>query len=94
LALAPVAAAPDRQREGIGSALIEAGHAIARSQGWDAIFVLGDPAYYGRFGYDAELAAGFTSPYAGEYYMVLALTGALPATEGQVSYASAFDGLG
>ena len=67
LALAPLAVAPDEQRGGIGSELIRAGHELARKQGWEAVFVLGDPAYYGRFGYDAELAAGFSSPYAGEY---------------------------
>ena len=65
LALAPVAVVPDRHGQGIGSALIEAGHAIAREQGWDAIFVLGEPAYYRRFGYDPAQAARFGSSYAG-----------------------------
>lgn len=90
LALGPLAVAPDRHRQGIGSALVKAGHAIARGQGWDAIFLLGDPAYYHRFGYDLALAAGFSSPYAGPHFMALALDGALPATTGAVHYARAF----
>ncbi|MBA3511894.1 N-acetyltransferase [Sphingomonas sp.] len=94
LALAPVAVAPQRHGEGIGSALIKAGHELARGQAWDAIFVLGEPAYYRRFDYDPALAAGFDSPYAGPYFMALALRGALPATEGQVTHARAFAGLG
>ena len=31
------------------------------------ICVLGDPAYYGRFGYDVELAQGFDTPYPPEF---------------------------
>lgn len=93
LALAPVAVAPDRHGEGIGSALIEGGHDIAREQGWDASFVVGEPAYYRRFGYDPALAAGFASPYAGEYFMALALQGALLANEGDVRHATAFASL-
>ena len=93
LALAPVAVAPDRQGEGIGSALIHAGHEAARRQGWDAIFVVGEPEYYRRFGYGAALAAGFASPYAGSYFMVLALRGPLPAGKGEVRHAAAFSAL-
>ena len=94
LALAPVAVTPDRQGQGIGAALIEAGHQAARRQGWDAIFVVGDPAYYARFGYDLELAAGFDSPYAGPHFMVLPLAASLPAQRGSLTYASAFAALG
>ena len=94
LGLAPVAVAPDRQRGGIGSALIHAGHEVARGQGWEAIFVVGDPEYYRRFGYDAALAAGFSSPYAGPYFMALALDGVLPVTSGEVRHAPAFAALG
>ena len=94
LALAPVAVTPDRHGEGIGSALIEAGHNLAREQGWQAIFVLGEPAYYRRFGFDPDLAAGFASPYSGAFFMALALTGALPTSMGKVTHAPAFAALG
>lgn len=90
LSLGPVAVLPTRQGEGIGSALIAAGHEVARDQGCDAVFVLGEPAYYRRFGYDPALASGFSSPYAGEYFMALALDGPLPATSGAIRHAPAF----
>ena len=52
--LGPVASAPSRQRQGIGSALVEAGLHILRSQGARGCVVLGEPAYYGRFGFTAD----------------------------------------
>jgi predicted GNAT family acetyltransferase len=70
LALAPVSVAPERQKAGIGSALVRSAVERARQAGWEAVFVLGDPAYYGRFGFDAHRAAGFSTPYAGEHFMV------------------------
>lgn len=94
LALAPVAVSPERQGSGIGSALIRSGLDRARAAGWQGVFVLGEPAFYRRFGFDPELAAGFQSPYAGPYFMALALRGALPATSGPVDYAPAFSALG
>lgn len=94
LSLAPLAVTPERQGDGIGSALIAAGHELACAQGWDAIFVVGEPDYYGRFGYDATLAAGFASSYASPYFMVLALAGDLPTRQGGVRHARAFADLG
>ncbi len=89
LGLAPVSVEPGRQSVGLGSALIKAAIRVAREAGYAAIFVLGDQAYYGRFGFDVEAAAGFASPYAGHHFAVLALE-PLPATEGAVDYAPAF----
>ena len=93
LALAPVSVAPARQRRGIGSALIKSAVERARKEGWAAIFVLGEPGYYARFGFDVAAAAGFTSPYAGEHFMVLALGTALPASTGELKHAKAFGGM-
>lgn len=90
LGLAPVSVAPKHQKQGVGAALIDAAVVQARQGGWSAIFVLGDPAYYGRFGFRADLAAGFSSPYAGPHFMVLPLTDELPVASGKVSYAAAF----
>ncbi|MDR6953158.1 putative acetyltransferase [Ancylobacter sp. 3268] len=94
LALAPLVVGPDYRAHGIGGALVR--HAIERAgaMGWRAIFVLGDPAYYQRFGFSAEAAAGFASPYAGPHLMVLPLGGDLPATHGTLRHAPAFAGLG
>jgi putative acetyltransferase len=44
-ALAPMAVRPDRQRQGIGSRLIETGLAMLRDRGYDAVIVLGHPEY-------------------------------------------------
>jgi putative acetyltransferase len=93
LALAPVSVLPLRQRGGIGSALIEGAVERARSHGWTAIFVLGDPNYYERFGFEVEAAEGFTSPYAGRHFMVLKLSTLLPATTGELRHAQAFAAL-
>lgn len=90
LALAPVSVVPKRQRSGIGSALIKKAVDRARSEGWAAIFVLGDPNYYERFGFDREAAAGFTCLYAGRHFMVLKLSLSLTVATGALRYAPAF----
>ncbi len=51
LALAPVAVHPDCQGTGIGAALVRAAIAAARDRGNSAIFLLGAPGYYERFGF-------------------------------------------
>ncbi|MGB8843415.1 MAG: hypothetical protein WCC64_20355 [Aliidongia sp.] len=58
------------------------------------VFVLGDPVYYRRFGFDPMLASGFASPYAGPYLMALGLTQPLPSLSGKIDYAPAFAALG
>lgn len=94
LALAPVSVLPARQRSGIGSALITRAVARAGEEGWAAIFVLGDPNYYERFGFDPEAAAGFSSPYSGRCFLAMKLTPSLPAATGEVRHAPAFAALG
>lgn len=94
LALAPLAVAPGAQGQGVGSALIREGLQRAARAGWRAVFVLGDPAYYQRFGFDSGLAAGFASPYAGEHFMAIALDGPLPAGRGELRHPPAFATLG
>jgi putative acetyltransferase len=95
LGLAPVSVLPGRQLAGIGGSLIREGLARATSAGWDAVFLLGKPEYYERFGFVAETAAGFASPYAGPCFMALALRpDGMPVHSGRVAYAPAFSGLG
>ena len=58
-------------------------------------FVLGDPAYYGRFGFEAATARGFDSPYAGEYFLGIRLNdGPCVHTPGAAVHARAFAALG
>ena len=93
LALAPVSVIPAKQRGGIGSLLIKEAVNRAHTKGWAAIFVLGDPNYYERFGFNRDEAAGFTSPYAGHHFMVLKLSPSLPSTTGELRHAPAFAAL-
>lgn len=92
VALAPVAVEAAYRQQGVTEALIAAGHQHLGDAGYLLSFVLGDPAYYGRFGYAADLARGFDSPYAGDYLMALALQdGKLPCgVRGVASHAAAF----
>jgi putative acetyltransferase len=66
LLLAPLAVVPDAQRDGIGTALVEAAIALARESGEVAIFVFGDPAYYGRFGFVQAGPSGVRTPHPAE----------------------------
>ena len=62
--LAPLAVSPDAQRTGVGSALVREGLDRIRSMGVAQVNVLGDPAYYGRFGFtpDRFLAPPYDLP--------------------------------
>ncbi len=71
--LAPMAVRPGRQRKGIGSALIKRGIEMIRELRFPAVVVLGDPAYYGRFGFNVEAAALLECPYSGPYLQALDL---------------------
>lgn len=92
--LGPMAVRPDRQREGIGSALVRAGLAACREAGFDAVVVLGHPAYYPRFGFRPSVDFGFRPEFdvPDEVFMALELRpGALGAARDRVvRYAPAF----
>ena len=94
VALAPVAVVPARQRQAIAAALIREGLARLADDGQDLVLVLGDPAYYGRFGFTAEAAAPLKTPYDGPYQRAVALTESGRRMEGEVRYAAAFAELG
>jgi putative acetyltransferase len=92
IALAPIGVTPDLQRRGIGSVLIESGLRQLAEGGEALVFVVGAPDYYGRFGFSAALASGFSSPYAGRYFQLKRLKDHAPVS-GSVHYASAFSKL-
>lgn len=92
--LAPVAVSADHRRRGIAAAMIHSGLTELRSRGVEAVFVVGDPNYYNRFGFDARAASWLDTPFPGPYFMVATLTGApLRATTGAIAYPAAFDDL-
>lgn len=85
--LGPVAVLPEVQRHGIGSKLIRAGLALMTERGAKGVVVLGDPAFYSRFGFKVEPGLTYPGVPAG-YFQALLLAGNLPT--GQVRYAPAF----
>jgi len=60
--LGPLAVAPTCQGRGLGSAIVRTGLLRLEETGVGQVFVLGDPAYYRRFGFAPE--SGVEPPYA------------------------------
>ena len=59
--LGPLAVAPAWQKQGIGRAIVRAGLKRLEDAGVSQVYVLGDPAYYGRLGFQPESCV--TPPY-------------------------------
>jgi putative acetyltransferase len=96
LGLAPVAVSSERQRGGVGGALIQEGLRACREAGAQLVVLLGDPDYYPRFGFTPAWDHGlyYGEPGPNPAFQVQALVpGALDAAHGEVRYHSAFDGL-
>lgn len=92
--LAPLAVAPERQKQGIGAALARAGLEAAGRAGATLVVVLGSPAYYSRFGFLPAGRLGLRCVYEApsEYFMAWQPSpAAVPS--GTVRYDAAFDGL-
>ncbi len=89
--LGPVAVMPARQGQGIGGQLITAGLELLREQNAAGCVLLGEPAFYGRFGFQArpELWLADVPP---EYFQQLLLAG--PAARGEVRYHPGFAATG
>lgn len=85
--LGPLAVRPDRQRRGIGSALVKAAMAELTRAGAAGCVLLGDPAYYGRFGFAHDPAFRYPGPPA-RYFQRLVFKGQPPT--GEVAYHPAF----
>lgn len=63
LALAPLSVLPEYQRKGVGTALIEEGHKIAKEMGYAYSVVLGSENYYPKFGYIPADTFGIIAPF-------------------------------
>lgn len=92
LGLAPMAVVPAHQNRGVGALLVREGLASCGSLGCGFVVVLGEPEYYGRFGFTRASALGLDNEYGvDEAFMVIELkAGALPADGGLVRYAPEF----
>ncbi|NBE52869.1 bifunctional class I SAM-dependent methyltransferase/N-acetyltransferase [Streptomyces boluensis] len=93
LCLAPVATAPEHQRSGAGTAVVEAVLDAARARGVERlVVVLGHPEYYPRFGFTPAsgfgVRAGFDVP--DEALMALVLDGPGEVPRGTIDYPPAF----
>ncbi|MDZ5621469.1 GNAT family N-acetyltransferase [Nocardioides bizhenqiangii] len=62
LVLSPLSVSPDRQGSGIGTTLLAAALDEARSLGAPAVFLEGDPRYYGPRGFARASGHGFEAP--------------------------------
>lgn len=91
LALGPISVREDYRSKGVGKFLINTGLQAAQAQGTKAVFVLGDPAYYGRFGFNAHLASHLNAPFEEDSFMALEIVdGALDGDRGVVTYPDAW----
>lgn len=61
LLFGPVGVLPGEQRKGYGSALIRFTLERAKELGWPCVVITGDPAYYGRFGFEPASRCGIYS---------------------------------
>lgn len=93
LGLGPVAVRPDHQHQGIGSQLICQGVEQCRQRGSRAVFVLGDPQFYARFGFipaeESALRCEYTVP-EGAFRVLELEPGALQHCRGLVRYCPEF----
>lgn len=86
--LGPLSVTPDRQRRGIGQALVREGLRLLRQRHAQGCVLLGDPAYYRRFGFASDPVLRFGDVPTG-YFQRLVFRGTPP--EGEVRYHPAFE---
>lgn len=94
LGLGPLSVLPRRQGSGIGSALVHAVLGAADALDESLVALLGDPAYYRRFGFVPAQSAGIIAPDPswGGYFQVRTLAG-YRGQRGHFRYAAPFDRL-
>ncbi|GAA1689922.1 N-acetyltransferase [Glycomyces endophyticus] len=92
LGLGPIGVDPARQRRGVGSALMHAALAAADARDEPAVVLLGDPAYYGRFGFvpAADHGVAPEHPEWGPYFQIRTLAAWGSGLGGTFAYAPAF----
>lgn len=89
IGLAPVAVRPNVQRNRVGTQLIREGLRACKEKGFDYCVVLGDPKYYGRFGFQKASSFGIQNEYGvDEEFMVIHFSNS--EVSGVVKYAPEF----
>lgn len=85
--LGPISVLPEYQGRGVGSKLMKSALSALAAMGASGCVVLGDPGYYGRFGF--RVVEGLFYPGAPvEFFQALSFGDAFP--QGAVSYHEAF----
>jgi putative acetyltransferase len=95
LGLGPLSVAPEFQRTGVGSRLVEAALRRARLLGYAYVVVLGHPPYYPRFGFvpASRFGLSYPAPVPDPVFMAIELVaGALAGSTGVVRYHRALSG--
>ena len=98
--LSPLTVDPAHQRRGIGAALVSQVSELADQRNEPVIVLEGNPAYYGRFGFEHSLAHGLTihlpdwaPPEAARVKLLSSYEDNDPTLRGEVIYPPAFDSL-
>jgi putative acetyltransferase len=93
LGLGPLSVHPDHQKRGIGSALVHAVLGAADALDEPLVVLLGNPAYYQRFGFKLADEFGIEPPVAewAPYFQVRPLSSHDPSLRGGFTYAAPFD---
>lgn len=85
--MGPVSVLPERQGQGIGTALVKTGLALLKELQGGGCALVGDPGYYARFGF-RNIPELFHEGIPQEVFLCLPLTGAIP--QGTVTFHQAF----
>jgi len=93
LAIGPLSVRPDRQQNGVGSALMHAVLGAADALGEPLVALLGNPAYYQRFGFELSTVYQITpaKPEWQPHFQVRVLTKYQPHIRGLFTYPEPFD---
>jgi putative acetyltransferase len=93
LGLGPLTVRPDRQRRGVGSALMHAILGGADALGEPLVALLGNPAYYSRFGFRLSTEYHIMPPEPDwqPHFQVRVLTAYQPSVRGTFTYPEPFD---
>ena len=95
MGLAPMAVLPERQRQGIGSAMVNHGLDVLRERSCPFVIVLGHAEYYPRFGFEPASGHGVRSQWEGvpdDAFMILVLDkSAMEGASGVAKYRAEFD---
>jgi putative acetyltransferase len=87
--VAPVCVGPAHQGRGVGGALLTALVGAAEERRWPLLVLLGDPAYYERFGFEPAAPLGLSYPPVGAanpHFQARKLPGYTEALRGEFSY--------